>query len=342
MKTKEAILQLVRKKGAVRTSEMVKRLGISRQTVAQHFRELIAAKQLLKVRSTRNAYYISYHPKRAQTPKQAKGFSSRYPLKGLEEDRVFREIELRMALKRQLSPAAYRAVSYAFTEMLNNAIEHSKGSAVAVTLRCERGTCEFQVEDKGIGAFESIRRKFRFSDHFEAVAHLTKGKQTTDPQHHSGQGIFFTSKIADRFTLESARLCYAVDNAIKDVLLEDIKPLKGTRVTFRLKRRSRKDLKALFDEYSGSNYEFDKTRITVHLSGRGEESISRSQARRVLFGLEKFKRVVLDFKKVKGIGQGFADEIFRVFQSAHPAIKIEAIHMSPSVTFMVRRALAER
>ncbi len=70
------------------------------------------------------------------------------------------------------------------------------------------------------------------------------------------------------------------------------------------------------------------------------ETLSRSQARRLLFGLEKFRRVVLDFKKVQGVGQSFADEIFRVFHNAHPRIQIEAIHGAPSVTFMIRRATA--
>ena len=65
--------------------------------------------------------------------------------------------------------------------------------------------------------------------------------------------------------------------------------------------------------------------------------ISRSQARRVLSGLEKFKIVVFDFDKVPMIGQSFADEIFRVFQSKHPKIQIEAINMNEAVRFMIDR-----
>ena len=58
----------------------------------------------------------------------------------------------------------------------------------------------------------------------------------------------------------------------------------------------------------------------------------------IIFGLEKFKRIVLDFKGVTGIGQGFADEIFRVFQSNHPESSIESINTSPAVEYMIKRA----
>ncbi len=34
---------------------------------------------------------------------------------------------------------------------------------------------------------------------------------------------------------------------------------------------------------------------------------------------ERFQTVVLDFTGVEEIGQDFADEVFRVFQRAHPA-----------------------
>lgn len=340
--TKARILQMARRRGAVKTSELVSRLGISRQTVAQHCRELVAARQLAKLYSTRNATYVPYTSKTVTKVNRASRFAARHAIRGLEESRVFQEADLRVGLRRRLSPAAYQIVGYAFQEMLNNAIEHSRASTAEVSLVCEGGVLQFTVRDRGIGAFESVRRKFHLADHFEAVEHLLKGKQTTDPRHHSGQGIFFTSKAADRFVLESAAVRLVMDNVIDDVILADRPPLKGTLVTFRLKARSRRELKRLFDEYSDSAYEFDKTKVTVQVSAQVSEPLSRSQARRLLFGLEKFRRIVLDFKKVQGIGQGFADEIFRVFRNAHPSIRLEAVNSAPSVAFMIRRAEADR
>ncbi|MBI2870391.1 MAG: DUF4325 domain-containing protein [Candidatus Omnitrophica bacterium] len=338
MKTKELILKLARERGMIQTSDIVKKSGLSRQTVVQHFRELIADHKLVKLHSTRNATYLPYRSSSKRPSGRASAFSSRYRIKGLSEDRVFQEADLRMGLKRSLSPAAYQIAGYAFTEMLNNAIDHSRSRHVTVRLECGQGHFEFHVVDTGIGVFESVRRKFGLRDPFESASHLLKGKQTRDPKRHSGQGIFFTSKIADRFSLQSARLELVVDNVIDDTMLNDIQNRRGTRVIFTLKQKSRKALKALFDEYSNSDFEFDKTKVVVRLSAREGEYISRSQAKRLLLGLEKFKRIVLDFKRVKGVGQGFADEVFRVFKAAHPFIQIETTNTSPSVEYLVKRA----
>jgi hypothetical protein len=53
--------------------------------------------------------------------------------------------------------------------------------------------------------------------------------------------------------------------------------------------------------------------------------------------LEKFKLIVLDFDEIKTIGQAFADEVFRVFQSKHPKIKIKPVNTSETVKFMINR-----
>jgi hypothetical protein len=47
---------------------------------------------------------------------------------------------------------------------------------------------------------------------------------------------------------------------------------------------------------------------------------------------------MLDFSGVEEIGQGFADEIFRVWTRSHPETKIEAMAMSAPVAFLVHRA----
>ena len=65
--------------------------------------------------------------------------------------------------------------------------------------------------------------------------------------------------------------------------------------------------------------------------------ISRSQARRILAGLEKFKSVILDFDRVSTVGQAFVDEIFRVFQSRHQDITIAPVNMNDAVRFMIGR-----
>lgn len=341
MNIKAKILQFIKREKIIRTADIVRFAGISRQAAARHLRELLASRRLSKEGSTHSARYFLFDPKRAVSS-ATPSFHKLYQLRGLEEDRVWDHVVRRTGLTKRLSAAAFKITRYAFTEMLNNAIDHSHAGRVRIEFRFDRGMLLFRVLDRGIGVFESVRKKFRLKDHFEAAEHLLKGKQTTAPDRHSGQGIFFTSRIADHFALTSAAVKLDVNNALGDIGLLDIKSVRGTEVAFSLKQRSRKDLKALFDAYTDRDLVFDKTEIRIKLSRTVPGGyVSRSEARRILFGLDKFKRIVIDFNKVSGIGQGFADEIFRVFHRQHPSIHLEPVGMAPSVSFFVKRALRE-
>ncbi len=61
---------------------------------------------------------------------------------------------------------------------------------------------------------------------------------------------------------------------------------------------------------------------------------------RITRGFERFQTVILDFSGVEEIGQAFADEVFRVFQTAHPDIAMTPIHTSDAVNAMISRAKA--
>ena len=82
----------------------------------------------------------------------------------------------------------------------------------------------------------------------------------------------------------------------------------------------------------------NKTQISVKLYQFGTDLLSRSEAKRVTMGLENFQEIELDFKNVATIGQGFADEIFRVWQQRYPSTKLRATHANENVAFMIRRA----
>src|SRR5262249_14105167 len=155
------------------------------------------------------------------------------------------------------------------------------------------------------GIFENIRTKRGLESEMAGIQDLLKGKQTTFPERHSGEGIFFTSKVVDRFQIESHRKKIIIDNHLRDLFIDDIRFRKGTKVSVLIDRRTKRSLDAVFKEYAGEDFKFDKSRVTVRLFEGGDEYISRSQAKRLLHGLEKFKEVVLDFQGVRTVGQGF-------------------------------------
>jgi len=106
-----------------------------------------------------------------------------------------------------------------------------------------------------------------------------------------------------------------------------------------LVNNSSKKLKDVFDAFSTEiPGDFDKTIIPVRMTN-SYDLISRSQARRILSGLELFKEVILDFNDIEYIGQAFADEIFRVFKIMNPNTAIMAQNANPEVQNMIYRAV---
>jgi anti-sigma regulatory factor (Ser/Thr protein kinase) len=294
---------------------------------------LVKEGKLMKVGSTRNAVYM--HPAHARAVSTV--IKKRFANKGLKEHEVLDALEKRNSLLRSLPENIRSIFTYAFSEMLNNAIEHSSSAHVEVTIEKNKDLT-FSINDYGIGVFKNIMHKRHLQSALEAVQDLLKGKTTTAPQAHSGEGIFFTSKIADIFSLESFGYTLTVNNLLKDVFFEETKPAKrGTKVYFQVSSDSAKHLIDVFKQHQSDPEEraFDKTEIKLY--AMGTIHISRSQARRVLSGLEKFRLVVLDFDHVPNIGQAFADEVFRVFKNAHPTIALQPINMNEAVQFMVER-----
>lgn len=192
------------------------------------------------------------------------------------------------------------------------------------------------------GFFRNVMNKRKLKSEMEAIQDILKGKTTTNPHSHSGEGIFFTSKTGDVFVLDSYGYELRVDNAIKDVFISKSKRKNnGTHVMFEINENHKGHLDDVFRKYYTDQEElgFDKTDVIIKLYTRGSIYISRSQARRVLANLNKFKSVILDFDKVPGIGQAFADEIFRVFKIKYSDIQITPINMNDAVEFMVKRAM---
>lgn len=329
MDTSSKIIALLKKKGVLTGHKLCQYLNISRQALNRHIQALLHRKLIQKRGSTRGAlYYFSSLP-----PLIHKKFA----LKNLNEDRVFDELwelEGPLKIKRNIFDILY----YAFTEMLNNAIDHSQGKRVSISVYRSPDQIAFGIEDNGIGVFQKIKKAKKLKDHFEACEEILKGKCTTDSLHHTGEGIFFTSKAVDLFLLESSSLTLEINNFIKDFSIKKSDTSKGTRVYVELNLKASRQLNQIFQHYTTKDFKFSKTHIYVKLFEKGDSFISRSEAKRLLSGLDKFETITLDFEKVKMIGQGFSDEIFRIFKHRYPKINIKVIHASKEVFFMIRRA----
>lgn len=259
-----------------------------------------------------------------------------FPLANLQEHEVWNEVVADLHL--DLTCGAGGIFPYAFSEMLNNAIEHSEGTTATIKFFKKPKTWAFEIVDDGCGVFSKIMTEFKLQNVYEAVGELTKGKQTTAPKGHTGEGIFFTSKAVDIFELSSDGIQWSVDNLINDFSVSEEESKRGTRVFCRIDVDTKRDLTAVFMEFT-VDHEFVRTRPVVKLFETGLTFISRSEARRLLSGLGKFEEIQLDFEKVESVGQGFVDEIFRIWVNDNPSKKIIPINMNAAVEFMVKRGM---
>ena len=128
------------------------------------------------------------------------------------------------------------------------------------------------------------------------------------------------------------------DNSLPDIFLSGSRVLVGTKVDFVIDKNSTRTTSEIFNAFTDESYAFTKTQVHIDLHKGGSGCISRSQARRVVNSLDPFHEVIMDFRDVDSVGQGFADEIFRVWQNSHPEIKIKVENANDNVMFMINQA----
>ncbi len=322
-------LELIAEDGRGVAARLGAEFSLSRQVVHGHLQALLQSEQVEAEGSTRARVY------RLATLQET---VRSYPCEGLREDVVWQEV---FAPACAGLPENVRDIwRYGVTEMVNNAIDHSGSAQVHVGVRRNALYTDGWVADDGEGIFLKIQKAFGLYDPREAILELAKGKLTTDPAKHSGEGIFFASKVFDAFDIRSGRLHFMHDHEALDVLLERPADAPGTLVLMRLANDSPRIPRSVFDEFAApEEYSFEKTIVPVRLAQyEGEKLVSRSQAKRLYQRFERFRHVVLDFDGVAEIGQGFADELFRVFVAAHPGVTLSPIRMTAAVARMVSRA----
>lgn len=327
------LLRLAREDARNLAVRLARALGVTRQASSARLNKAVQAGLLLREGRGAGVRY--------ELKPQIEAHKS-FPRAGLSEDRVWQQLA---APHLADLPENVRDIwRYGLTEMVNNAVDHSGAAQVHVGLRRNALFTQAWVMDEGEGIFLRIQRALELFDPREAILELAKGKFTTDPANHSGEGIFFSSKVFDEFDIRSGTLLFTHSDGRTDVLREHSAAAPGTTVFMQLDNDSSRTTREVFDEFAApEEYAFAKTLVPVKLAQHeGEKLVSRSQAKRLTLRFERFETVELDFADVAEIGQAFADEVFRVFQSAHPQTVLLPVNMSPQVKAMVSRARAAR
>jgi anti-sigma regulatory factor (Ser/Thr protein kinase) len=315
----------------------VHRFGIARVTANRYIQQLVAEGVLLAAGTTRARRYELRELAEARLTFRVNELNG--------EDRVWTE-NLRPLLN-GLPGNVLDILQYGATEMINNVIDHSDAGSMFIVVRQNAQRTRLVIADNGIGVFEKIKRDCGLADTRHALLELSKGKLTTAPSRHSGEGLFFTSRMFNIFVLSSRGLEFIRTREDDDEWLFEVKhpeeSYDGTAVTLEISNSAHHTCLEVFEKFQDDDDApgFAKTHVPVRLAKYpGEQLVSRSQARRVLARFERFSEVMLDFADVAEIGQAFADEIFRVYALEHPEVDIIPIRVTPAVQRMIEHVLA--
>jgi anti-sigma regulatory factor (Ser/Thr protein kinase) len=315
------------------TQKTCEYFNLSKPTVLKYINELIAGEILEKKGSNR---YPNYQLVQTE-------YEWTYPNNDLEEDVIWRN-DLAPLLK-TLNKNVKEICQYGFTEMVNNVIDHSGGEYLWIYVTLDYLNVQIMVIDDGVGIFRKIKNDLNLEHSKQAILELAKGKFTSDPEKHSGEGIFFTSRVFDFFKIKSHKLYFHGVGNREGVFWEENHDLEGTGVLMKIEKNSQTQLADIFNEYADPDKDpsFHKTLIPVKLmEHEGEILISRSQAKRLITRFDRFIEVILDFAGVRQIGQAFADEIFRVFQNKHPEVRLGVVNENKDVGNMIKRVQTNR
>ena len=165
--------------------------GITRQAVNKHLKRLKQEGAINDSGKTRN---------RAYTLMPQVDWSREYAVTPDLEEHVIWQNDISQIMGNQ--PENVQDIwQYGLTEILNNARDHSGGSQVFTFIRKNSVYTEMAIQDDGVGIFRKIQAAMNLLDERHAVFELAKGKLTTDPARHTGEGIFFTSRMFDGFDI---------------------------------------------------------------------------------------------------------------------------------------------
>lgn len=224
--------------------------------------------------------------------------------------------------------------SYVISEMINNVIDHSQAENFKLIIEQSYIDTQVLILDDGIGIFVKIKDYFGFNTIDDAIGELFKGKLTTDIENHSGEGIFFSSKMVDDFFIVSSGKIFSNNKYGNSKIMNLAQTnTEGTGVYMSLSNFTQRNPQEVFDLYANTEGGFVKTKVPLK-NIFDASPVSRSQAKRVCNRLEEFKEVEIDFDGIQWMGQGFAHQIFVVFARKHPDIKLEPVNMSEDVAKM--------
>ena len=305
----------------------MQKYGVSKSTVYNYLTTLQENGEVERVGGSM-PYRVTYQTKRITVD----------PTRDKSEDRLFaRDIAPLLA---DLPANVQKIWRYAITAMLNNALEHSRASAIICVVSRNRLSTIVGVLDNGTGIFRRIQQDVREKDgdmitSAEAAALLFAGGYTGAPDTHAGEGIFFVSRLLVVFGLGCVLQMFTPTGDDEE---DTGDRFRGTAVQMALANDSMRELSDVMEKYVDPEYGFVRTEIPILRFFGGNAPVSRSEARRLGAVLAGFREAELDFTGVDEVGRDFAHEMFAVLAAQYPMLRMTVVNAAANVMATLRRA----
>jgi signal transduction histidine kinase len=161
MNIERFIAEKIEQAGSVTPAEIQKHTGFSRMQIHRVTSRLMREGKVVRLGATRSLRFVAPSSElQTAIGTRPLSFTRRVELMNLDESITFREISQKTNVLELLPLNVLDILRFAFTEMLNNAIDHS-GSKYA-TIEGSRTTeqVELEIRDQGIGLLENFKRTF--------------------------------------------------------------------------------------------------------------------------------------------------------------------------------------
>ncbi len=311
---------------------VAQKFAISRQAAARHLKKLTTQGEIETEGNTSGRIYRLHKGRIAE-------FSYRIADRPSAEEVYTADI---LPLLVSLPSNVQKLWAYCFEEIFSNGTSHSKGTNLTIRVIQKKLQTTINVIDDGIGIFNSIKKRHKLDNDEHAALLLSNSTFQKKSDIQERANIFLSSRMTSSFTIVSKRvvLTHQQDISWDWTLGRTQEETPGTFVNMVITNDNLRSPEEIIDEYKTSRKELlARTCIPVKLVDYcAQAPFSRSQARRVLSRIDKFKIAILDFIGVEEIGPAFADQVFRVFSLEHPEIEVLYTNANKQVEAVIKMA----
>ncbi len=225
---------------------------------------------------------------------------------------------------------------YALRALINNTLQHAQATQLHLYLRYTPHDVLLIVRDNGQGLLSTLKQHAQLRDPDYALLEISKGALTHPDSGDAGNSLCICARVFSDMAIDSGNTSFTYQsNSVFVPLPDDGRGDQQTIIRLLLQLNDKPALDHVMQQVAAKH-----CHIPVHLIQQ-QHALSRTQAQHLLYRLEQFASIHLDFSHVRNVSPAFANDIFYTFQQAHPNIPLSYSNANEKVSKHVQHALSK-